>query len=90
VADQIEQVEQAEHARLVRVRIVLDWRESRHFAKEKRPCRICRTLTFLRDDQGRPCDKTCAEEELAAEYLRQHSAYFADERARPVGEVRPR
>lgn len=29
------------------------------------PCRICRRLTWLCDDDQRPCHKTCADAELA-------------------------
>lgn len=29
----------------------------------RRPCRICRRLTFLLDDNGSPCHKVCAENE---------------------------
>jgi hypothetical protein len=78
-----------EVARLVRATVSLDWRDPRHWSTRKRRCRICRTPTFLRDSQGKPCDKTCAETELAAEIVRTQNAYLADERRPPIGEGRP-
>lgn len=44
----------------------LDWSGPGHVLGDRRPCRICRALTFLCDDEGRPCHKVCAEHELAA------------------------
>lgn len=44
----------------------LNWSGPGHVLSGRRPCRICRALTFLCDDQGRPCHKVCAERELAA------------------------
>lgn len=49
--------------------VVLDWRGPGHWARMERPCRVCGRATFLRDESGRPCNKTCAESELAAELL---------------------
>lgn len=72
--------------RVVQAHVALDWRDPRHFARRRMPCRVCRNPTFLRDGEGRPCDKTCAEKELAAEIVRQQGAYFADERV--SGQVR--
>lgn len=45
----------------------LPWGDESHFAPgESVPCRICRTVTQMRDDQGEPCHLHCAERELAA------------------------
>lgn len=76
------------HGRVVQAHVALDWRDPKHFARRRMPCRVCRNPTFLRDSEGRPCDKTCAEKELAAEIVRQQGAYFADERV-PPGQGRP-
>jgi hypothetical protein len=40
---------------------VLDWREAHHWSSRALPCRYCRGLTHLRDDDQRPAHKTCAE-----------------------------
>jgi len=40
---------------------VLDWREAHHWSSLALPCRYCRGLTHLRDDDRRPAHKTCAE-----------------------------
>jgi hypothetical protein len=37
----------------------------RHWAALALPCRCCRGNTHLRDEQGRPCHKVCAETEAA-------------------------
>ncbi|GIM84802.1 hypothetical protein Aco04nite_93230 [Winogradskya consettensis] len=42
----------------------LDWSGAAHWAKQALPCRICKKVTQVRDDQMRPCHKTCAESEL--------------------------
>jgi hypothetical protein len=71
--------------RVVQAHVALDWRDPKHFARRRMPCRVCKNPTFLRDNQGRPCDKTCAEKELAAEIVRKQGAYFADERVQGGG-----
>lgn len=41
---------------------VLDWSDSkRHWAEWRRPCRYCKGPTNLRDEEGRPSHKACAE-----------------------------
>ncbi|MFF0561926.1 hypothetical protein [Streptomyces sp. NPDC004266] len=40
---------------------LLDWRSSAHWAPEQRPCRYCSVATNLRDEDGVPSHKTCAE-----------------------------
>ncbi|MFI7075560.1 hypothetical protein [Micromonospora sediminicola] len=44
------------------------------------PCRVCGTPTCQRDGQGRACEKTCAEDEIARELLGAGQALIADER----------
>lgn len=40
----------------------LNWRDRRHWGGGTRlPCAHCGRGAFLRDDDGRPCHKTCAE-----------------------------
>jgi hypothetical protein len=75
----------AGQGRMVQAHVALDWRDPKHFARRRMPCRVCKNPTFLRDNQGRPCDKTCAEKELAAEIVRQQGAYFTDERTTRTG-----
>lgn len=45
---------------------LLDWTDSRHWARTQAPCRYCRRPTFLRDDDRLPADKVCAEAALQA------------------------
>ncbi|MER5312947.1 hypothetical protein ABT034_34825 [Streptomyces sp. NPDC002773] len=40
---------------------LLDWRSSVHWSSELRPCRYCSVATNLRDEDGVPSHKTCAE-----------------------------
>lgn len=40
----------------------LDWR--RHAVGALKPCRICGTTALLRDQNGDPCHKGCAENEI--------------------------
>lgn len=49
--------------------IVLDWRTGDHYLGDGRPatCRSCFGPTRLKDDNGRPCHKLCAEAELEAD-----------------------
>jgi hypothetical protein len=42
----------------------LNWRDSSHWSSLEMPCRFCRTPTNLRDNDGRPAHKTCAEAQL--------------------------
>lgn len=45
---------------------VLDWSDmKRHWAAWQRPCRYCKGPTNLRDEEGRPSHKTCAETQQA-------------------------
>ncbi|MFD3572215.1 hypothetical protein [Streptomyces sp. NPDC058667] len=41
---------------------LLDWRSSVHWSSEQRPCRYCSVATNLRDEDGVPSHKTCAED----------------------------
>lgn len=54
---------------------LLDWSDSAHFATDTRPCRHCGAPTHLRDVQGRPADKVCAERALAevVQVIKTHS-----------------
>jgi hypothetical protein len=41
---------------------LLDWREPKHWdGRRALPCRYCGTTTHLRDDDGQPAHKVCAE-----------------------------
>lgn len=40
---------------------VLDWRAAHHWMAQPRPCRYCAAPTHLRDVDGRPAHKVCAE-----------------------------
>ncbi|MDP5310452.1 hypothetical protein [Streptomyces poriferorum] len=48
----------------VRTGPVLDWRDRSHWSATNAPCRYCGAPTHLRDEAGRPADKTCAEAQL--------------------------
>lgn len=40
----------------------LNWRDRAHWGHGRLlPCRLCYRPAFCRDDDGRPCHKTCAE-----------------------------
>jgi hypothetical protein len=43
---------------------VLDWRDRSHWSDRDKRCRVCGRLTPLRDDNGQPCHKVCAEREI--------------------------
>lgn len=43
---------------------VLDWRSHKVGARLK--CRLCVEKALMRDGQGKPCHKVCAEREAAA------------------------
>jgi hypothetical protein len=46
----------------------LDWRDRAHWGGGRLlPCRLCHRPAFCRDDDGRPCHKTCAERALTTE-----------------------
>lgn len=47
-------------------RVVLDWRTGKHFSNVARPCRYCRKPTQLRDEDGVPAHKICAEAALTS------------------------
>lgn len=56
---------------------VLDWSNAQsHWAEWRRPCRYCKGPTNLRDEEGRPSHKTCAETHRARK-----QAYAAQEYA---------
>lgn len=61
-------------------RVRLDWSASEHWSDDAKPCRCCTTATHGRDEQGRPCHKSCAEAELAAEILGAVAGSVFDER----------
>ncbi|MFF0182571.1 hypothetical protein ACFYPF_26130 [Micromonospora sp. NPDC005223] len=68
-------------AGLLMVRVHLDWTDPAHYERGvSLPCRVCGTLTCQRDGQGRACEKTCAEDEIARELLGTGQALIADER----------
>lgn len=68
------------------VRVRLDWSGPGYCeVGVSRPCRVCGTPTCQRDGQGRPCEKRCAEDELARELLGAGLARISDERARTSG-----
>lgn len=54
---------------------LLDWSDRKHWARTQAPCRYCRTPTFLRDDDGLPADKVCAETALQQRAARTTAAY---------------
>ncbi|GLY21680.1 competence protein CoiA family protein [Micromonospora sp. NBRC 101691] len=43
--------------------VSLNW--SKHAAGEPRPCRVCQKPALMRDQDGRPCHKVCAESQAA-------------------------
>ncbi|MFF2612286.1 hypothetical protein [Kitasatospora sp. NPDC058046] len=45
----------------------LDWRGPQHWSDRARECRHCGVTTPLRDDEGKPAHKVCAERALAAQ-----------------------
>lgn len=41
---------------------LFDWRDAkRHWSKRSKPCKHCTSETHLRDFDGKPCHKVCAE-----------------------------
>jgi hypothetical protein len=55
---------------------VLDWTDAqRHWAERLRPCRFCKGPTRLRDEEGRPSHKTCAETHRARKQAYAVQAY---------------
>lgn len=54
---------------------LLDWRSSRHWAPDSRPCRYCAKPTQLRDSRRSPAHKVCAERALAVQAAEAASAY---------------
>lgn len=48
---------------------LLNWRDRRHWARAAAPCRHCigNEPTYLRDDDGLPAHKVCAEQAIADE-----------------------
>lgn len=55
--------------------LLLDWTNRSHWSEKARPCRYCGRPTHLRDDDGRPADKTCAEAEDAQQRAETARAY---------------
>jgi hypothetical protein len=55
--------------RCLAARVVLNWDNPCHWDEEFRPCRCCGAGTQGRDEHDRPCHKSCAESELAAELV---------------------
>lgn len=55
---------EATNAPDVRSVAFLDWHK--HPVGPRRQCRYCGKGALMRDDNGRPCHKVCAEAELAA------------------------
>ncbi|MEV0733424.1 hypothetical protein [Polymorphospora sp. NPDC050346] len=62
------------------VRVHLNWTDPKHFAAESLPCRLCTTVTHMRDGRGEPCHQSCAANEIARERLGSARALIADER----------
>lgn len=59
---------------------VLDWSDSkRHWGPRRRPCRYCKGPTNLRDEEGRPSHKVCAEMRRAQQQA--HAVQVYAERA---------
>ncbi|MFE3378806.1 hypothetical protein [Streptomyces anulatus] len=54
---------------------VLDWKDSRHWSQQARPCRYCGGVTNLRDGSRKPAHKTCAEDAIQAQIQDQAAAY---------------
>lgn len=44
-------------------RVVLDWRKNKLGARPA-ACRLCGVKTLLRDENGKPCHKICAEQDI--------------------------
>lgn len=42
---------------------VLNWRDRAHWSDTRKPCRHCGRPTHLRDEQRKPADKVCAEQD---------------------------
>lgn len=47
-------------------RLLLDWTDRRHYAGRELTCRWCAGVTLLLDAVGRPSNKVCCEERVAA------------------------
>ncbi|WP_329453888.1 hypothetical protein [Streptomyces sp. NBC_01497] len=45
----------------------MDWSGGEHWSPNPRPCRYCSRTTNLRDDDGLPTHKTCAENQHSAD-----------------------
>jgi hypothetical protein len=57
---------------------VLDWSDAkRHWHFRLRPCRYCKGPTSLRDEEGRPSHKTCAETHRARQQAHAAQVYAA-------------
>lgn len=57
---------------------LLDWRDSRHWSANAKPCRYCGFDTNLRDSKRSPAHKVCAEEALAKQATDAAAAYRKD------------
>jgi hypothetical protein len=69
---------------LVETTVRLDWSDRRHHADELKPCRLGDGPTRGRDSEGRPCHRSCAEQELAAEISLSKDGRVPDERYLPT------
>jgi hypothetical protein len=54
---------------------LLDWSDRKHWARVQASCKHCGAPTFLRDDDGLPADKVCAETALTQRAARTTAAY---------------
>lgn len=54
---------------------LLDWRDSRHWSEQARPCRYCKEPTNLRDSDRKPAHKTCAEAAITQQIEDQVESY---------------
>lgn len=54
--------------RIYQGRISLDWHKKREHwgGGRRRPCRFCRRLCFLLDNDGQPVHKVCLEQAMTA------------------------
>jgi hypothetical protein len=65
---------------VVLVKVDLDWGRDHWDSKHSLPCRVCNTVTKMRDNSDLPCHQSCREDEIARELLGRARALIADER----------
>lgn len=58
--------------------VLLDWRDSRHWSHDAKPCRYCEQPTHLRDSKRKPAHKTCAEDAIAQQAAEAAAAYHRE------------